>query len=250
MSGDRLEQLAEAAGIAIEWTAYDGKRQRVSPEALRNLLKAIELPADSDNEIDSSLRKLAEVGDKDHLPPLITAVVGKPVGAPDQFKRGVRYQVQLEDGERLDGQVDDRGQLAPISAAGYHRAEVDGEALTLAVAPERCFTIADATGNEQARLWGLAVQLYSLRREGGSGAGDLQGLVHFAKAAGSKGADALAISPLHAMFSADGSRYSPYSPSSRVFFNVLYAAPELVLGAEPVRQAMQRAGLQAEAERL
>ena len=42
MSGDRLEQLAEAAGIAIEWTAYDGKRQRVSPEALRNLLKAIE----------------------------------------------------------------------------------------------------------------------------------------------------------------------------------------------------------------
>jgi len=52
------------------------------------------------------------------------------------------------------------------------------------------------------------------------------------------------------MFSADGSRYSPYSPSSRVFFNVLYAAPELVLGAEPVRQAMQRAGLQAETERL
>ena len=58
MSGDRLEQLAEAAGIAIEWTAYDGKRQRVSPEALRNLLKAIELPADSDDEIDSSLRNL------------------------------------------------------------------------------------------------------------------------------------------------------------------------------------------------
>lgn len=250
MSDDRLEQLAEAAGIAIEWTAYDGQRQRVRPEALRKLLKAIELPADSDADIDASLRKLAEVGDKHHLPPLITAVVDQPVGAPDQFKRGLRYQVQLEGGERLDGQVDDRGQLAPISVAGYHQAEVDGDALTLAVAPERCFTIADATGNEQARLWGLAVQLYSLRREGGSGAGDLQGLVHFAKAAGDKGADALAISPLHAMFSADGSRYSPYSPSSRVFFNVLYAAPELVLGAESVRQAMQRAGLQAEAERL
>ena len=55
MSGDRLEQLAKAAGIAIEWTAYDGKRQRVSPEALRNLLKAIELPSDSDADIDASL---------------------------------------------------------------------------------------------------------------------------------------------------------------------------------------------------
>ncbi|KTT37770.1 4-alpha-glucanotransferase [Pseudomonas rhizoryzae] len=250
MSGDRLEQLAKAAGIAIEWTAYDGQRQRVSPEALRNLLKAIELPADSDADIEASLRKLAEVGDKDHLPPLITALVGKPVGTPDQFKSGVRYQVQLEGGERLEGTVDARGQLPAIEQPGYHQAEIDGRPLTLAVAPERCYTIADATGDEHARLWGLAVQLYSLRREGGSGAGDLQGLVQLAKAAASKGADALAISPLHAMFSADGSRYSPYSPSSRVFFNVLYAAPELVFGADRVHQAMERAGLQAEAERL
>ncbi len=250
MSEDRLEQLAKAAGISIEWTAYDGQRQRVSPDALRNLLKAIELPADSDADIDASLRQLAEVGDKHHLPPLITAQVGKPVGTPDQFERGVRYQVQLENGERLEGSVDAQGQLAAIAEPGYHQAEVDGQRLTLAVAPERCFTIEGATGDAHAHLWGLAVQLYSLRREGGSGAGDLQGLVQFAQAAAAKGADALAISPLHAMFSADGRRYSPYSPSSRVFFNVLYAAPELVLGSEAVRKAADRSGLQAEAERL
>jgi len=250
MSEERLEQLAKAAGIEIEWTAYDGERQRVSPAALRNLLKAIELPADSDADIDASLRQLAQVGDKHHLPPLITAQVGQPVGVPDQFKRGVGYRLQLESGERRDGSVDAQGQLPAIDEPGYHQADIEGTQLTLAVAPERCFTIADATGDEHAHLWGLAVQLYSLRREGGSGAGDLHGLVQLARAAAAKGADALAISPLHAMFSADGRRYSPYSPSSRVFFNVLYAAPELVLGAEAVRKAADRSGLRAEAERL
>ena len=63
------------------------------------------------------------------------------------------------------------------------------------------------------------MQLYSLRRVGDGGFGDTQALEDLARVAGERGAEALAISPLHAMFGSDTQRYSPYSPSSRLFLN-------------------------------
>lgn len=79
--------------------------------------------------------------------------------------------------------------------------------------------------SQPARAWGLSVQLYALRRSSDGGFGDTQALEQLARAAAERGVDALAISPLHAMFSADTERYSPYSPSSRLFLNSLYASP-------------------------
>ncbi|BBP53622.1 hypothetical protein PHLH3_32480 [Pseudomonas sp. St386] len=61
--------------------------------------------------------------------------------------------------------------------------------------------------------------------------------------AGERGAEAVAISPMHAMFSSDTGRYSPYSPSSRLFFNSLYAAPGTILGERALRTAIDATGL-------
>ncbi|MNQ68946.1 4-alpha-glucanotransferase [compost metagenome] len=71
-----------------------------------------------------------------------------------------------------------------------------------------------------------------------------------ARSAAERGADALAISPMHAMFSHDAYRYSPYSPSSRLFLNSLYAAPGMILGERAVRIAIDDAGLTTELHRL
>ena len=57
------------------------------------------------------------------------------------------------------------------------------------------------------------------------------------------GADALALSPLHALFTADPTRFGPYSPSTRLFLNPLHAAPGLVFGEQHVAQAIAEAGL-------
>jgi 4-alpha-glucanotransferase len=80
---------------------------------------------------------------------------------------------------------------------------------------------AELTG--QAKAWGLAAQLYSLRGEAPSEIGDFASLADIVHAAGRQGADALAISPVHALFLADPHRFSPYSPSSRDFLNPLFA---------------------------
>ncbi|MGV8796655.1 4-alpha-glucanotransferase, partial [Pseudomonas aeruginosa] len=70
------------------------------------------------------------------------------------------------------------------------------------------------------------------------------------RSAARHGADALAISPLHALAEANGHAYSPYSPSSRLFFNVLHAAPATILGAAAVEQAIRRARPAAAMARL
>lgn len=97
---------------------------------------------------------------------------------------------------------------------------------------------------------GLTAQLYSLRRPGDGGLGDTQALEALVRNAGAHGADALGISPVHAMFGAHINQYSPYSPSSRLFYNVLHAAPGSILGEWPVRQAIEACGLGEELERL
>ena len=55
-----------------------------------------------------------------------------------------------------------------------------------------------------------------------------------AEAAARQGADAVALSPVHGLFAADPARYGPYSPSSRLFLNPLYADPAVVFGADRV----------------
>ena len=69
------------------------------------------------------------------------------------------------------------------------------------------------------------------------------GIAELAEVAAARGADALCLSPMHALFTADPARFAPYSPSSRLFLNPLHAAPALVFGAEHVAQAMQDAGV-------
>jgi hypothetical protein len=63
---------------------------------------------------------------------------------------------------------------------GYHRIEIAGQERTLAVAPQRCFTLADVS---ERPLAGVGVQLYSLRGGHTAGFGDYAALCEFARSA-------------------------------------------------------------------
>jgi 4-alpha-glucanotransferase len=81
---------------------------------------------------------------------------------------------------------------------------------------------------EGARPWGLCAQLYTLRSATNWGVGDFADLARLARAAAARGADFLGLNPLHALFAADPSQCSPYSPSTRHCLNVLYIAIDAV----------------------
>ena len=79
---------------------------------------------------------------------------------------------------------------------------------------------------QQERRWGVAVQLYGLRSPRNWGIGDFSDLKQLAQLAARKGADFVGVNPMHALYAAEPRRYSPYSPSSREFLNVLYIDPD------------------------
>ncbi len=83
---------------------------------------------------------------------------------------------------------------------------------------------------ENARAWGIAVQLYELRSRRNWGIGDFADLSEFCTIAGSAGADFVGINPVHALFLAEPTRCSPFSPSSRRFLNPIYIAVDRVPG--------------------
>ncbi|MFM0139033.1 4-alpha-glucanotransferase [Caballeronia grimmiae] len=259
-----LETLAERAGFEVEWQDAHKTTQRVPENTLRILLEKLGLPCGNATQIKQSMAAVDAEASGRKLPPLITAEVDRGIALPVSVaKSGARYRVELESGEIIDGRfTSPKGEtalLAPIAEPGYHTLVINDHRTTLAVAPARCYTIDDAwrSLNEDAKaappLFGIAAQVYGLRRNGDGGIGDFTALASLATKAAKHGSHALAISPMHAMFSAEPNKYSPYSPSSRLFFNIAHIDPAAVLGAPAARAAIEKAGVAdelAELERL
>ena len=222
MTDAAVQALAHAAGLGLRYTDAFGVVRDVSPDTLRAVLAALDLPAATEAQAADSLaraRRDAAVA----LPPLLTATAA----APAHIAPGGRFSLVLEDGTRHEGHAGTDGALPAVGVPGYHRLELDDGIHTLAVAPPRCVVPADVGA---ARAWGLAVQLYSLCRSGDFGLGDFAALRDFVASAGRHGAACVAISPVHAQFSADADRFSPYAPSSRCLLNIAHAACD---GPEP-----------------
>ncbi|ANN72578.1 4-alpha-glucanotransferase [Bordetella bronchialis] len=251
-----LAMLADRAGIAVEWTDARGRPQRVRDDVVRSLLQALELPAAGVAQIRESLERLAHEGDEHDGFRIVEA------GAPIVLRgvRDTRFELVDEDGQArgltAHGMDDSGAHLPGLDTPGYYRLHGDGREWTLAVAPQRCPGVGDVLESAAPRAWGVAAQLYSLRRAHGAeparapGLGDFTALAQLAGAAATRGAQAIAISPVHAMFAADPGRYSPYAPSSRLFLNSLYADPCQLLGEAAVGAALRALNLGDEIMRL
>jgi 4-alpha-glucanotransferase len=259
ISGDysrALSQLAEQAGIAVDWKDARGRPQRVRDDVVLALLDALELPAATVEQIRESMGRLSQ----DHAAQdgFVIAEAGDPIALPGT--RETQFELIDENGQArpltAHGADEDAARLPPIDTPGYYRLQAGSRAWTLAVAPRRCPGLDDIMEVASPRAWGVAAQMYSLRRPHNGvpaqaqGVGDFTALAQLATAAGARGASAIAISPVHAMFAADPSRYSPYAPSSRLFLNSLYADPCPILGETAVGAALQALGLNDEALRL
>ena len=221
-----LHILAQEAGLQRHWRDVFGAEQTVSDDSLRAVLAALGLPAETGFQIRESLGLLrAETGHKP--PPLVTATTGERITLPG---RQGRYRLTLESGRVMEGvtSTDEEGIALPaIDEPGYHHLELENLSTAIAVAPHRAYTIEDAAGehkNRSRKLWGLTVQLYALRRRNDGGIGDFAALADFARRAARQGADAIGISPVHALFSANVAHYGPYAPSNRAALNVLHIA--------------------------
>lgn len=271
MNGLLLDRLAEAAGIESGWWDFFGTFRKVPPDTKLAFLAAMGFPAADDADLAAAL---AMIEDEPWRRPLAEVSVAVE-GAVDH---GVEVTLPAHrDGEAIDWVLQEelggrhRGSFRPMDLAlvgersvagvfyrkrrltfpvlpppGIHCLSIDGgaHAATLIVAPSTAFRPKAAAGGK--RVWGVATQLYALRRAQGWGVGDFTDLAGLGRGAAGLGASLVGINPLHALFPARPERFSPYSPSSRVGLSIAYLDLEAVpeFGVPAVRRLFAQPAIQ------
>jgi len=250
-----LERLAQIYGIEPGYHDAWGQWRSASDETLRALLAALGVDAHDPHAVEATLRA-QEQESWSWAVPAITVLSSTDIG------RGVRIQLReasqhrplawriteesgevreigftplklsvLEEHDGESGKVRAYSLPLPGLPEGYHRlAVLEGDTLlgsgTVAVAPQRCY-LPPALMNS-GRVWGTALQLYGLRSARNAGIGNFSELRACAEIWGARGAGIIGTNPLHALSLRDPGHGSPYSPSSRLFFNPLYIDIEAV----------------------
>jgi glycogen operon protein len=244
-SRETLERLADAAGIQREWWSVDGVRHEVSEDTKRHLLASMRLPAGSEAEARESLAALADQRDRRGLRAALVVRENEPAALRVALERGLRrpvwISIQGENGastrllaspdgldvreaRTLDGRTAEHWRLPlPALTPGHYRVSREDrpdQPCALTVAPARAWL--PERVRRGGKLWGVAAQLYSLRRAGDQGIGDFTTLIELGRRSRAAGAEAVGINPLHALFPERRERASPYYPSDRRFLDPIY----------------------------
>ncbi|HYC35866.1 MAG TPA: malto-oligosyltrehalose synthase [Usitatibacter sp.] len=252
----RLEALTRACGIEPGYHDVWGNWRATSDEAARALLSAMGIDAHDDEAASAALAEREGRAWRRVLPAvsvLRTAQLARGVRIHLQrasLDRKLSWRLAEESGdvreepfnplklalieEHEGAGTSTRAFWLPLPhelAEGYHRlAILENDAVlgsgVIAVVPERCY-LPPALAND-GRVWGATVQLYGIRSARNAGIGNFSDLRACAEAWGERGASLIGTNPLHAIPLRDPGHASPYSPSSRLFFNPLYIDIEAV----------------------
>ena len=248
-----LQDLARLYAIQPEWQDIWGNVHYVDDEMNRALLSAMGVSTSSQTEIDQAVQRMQHATVARWIEPVrvlpeTEGAVHIPIHVPESLcSQTFEWQLQLENGDIRGGRwtlqdlrhlndIELPGQsekivryeflLESMPPQGYHRFVLketkSGESvdMLLVVTPSRCF-IPAFLGNDNARIWGPAVQLYAASSNRSWGIGDYGDLNQIVGWCAEKGAALVGLNPLHALFPHNPAHSSPYSPSSRMFFNAL-----------------------------
>jgi 4-alpha-glucanotransferase len=251
-----LDHLAEMAGIEAGWWDFFGHYRSLSDDTKRAFLAAMGFAVADEGEVAASIASLEEAPWRHWLEPVtvlregsspleLTVTVPEPhehdcVGwALEEEDGGVRHgqfrpsELPLVDERSVDGILRRRHRLSlpgPLPL-GFHTIRLtmpDGldESAALILGPHRVYAPTSMDGD--GRLWGYATQLYALRSDRNWGIGDFSDLAALGRRAAAQGAATIGLNPLHALFANQPERFSPYSPSSRLFLDIAYLDVEAV----------------------
>jgi 4-alpha-glucanotransferase len=279
MEAELIRRLAALRGLGDAYHDYRGELHYFSLETKSAILEAMGCNLRDAAAIAELIRTLEIQRSRTLLPP-IAAARGSRIGVDlnitgSQFGSALVWKLRLEDGSSREGARSTadfpelwRGESAgawitrrrfelPFDLPpGYHelQAQVGGgpvqSCLLIMSAPE-CYEPAAIVAGK--RLWGVAVQLYTVRSRDNWGIGDFRDLDRLIRWLAPQGAGFIGVNPLHALSPAEPQRSSPYSASSRHFLNVLYisvpAVPEFA-SCNAAQQRMAEPGFAARLAQL
>ncbi|WP_255769160.1 4-alpha-glucanotransferase [Pseudarthrobacter sulfonivorans] len=244
-----LRRLADVHGVGTTFWGFDGLQYGVATDTLVKVLAALGVAAHSNELIEAALAEADVAPWRRMLPPAVVVQQGEAAEVPVHVRDGAtaRLTVALEAGagdpveavqqdvwippRDVDGVATGRATFALPEGLplGWHTLHAESDGVTaecaLVVVPARLTTADPLVGR---RGWGLATQLYSVRSKRSWGIGDFADLADLAALSGARGADYVLVNPLHAAEPVPPVQPSPYSPSTRRFFNPLYIRVEAI----------------------
>jgi 4-alpha-glucanotransferase len=278
-----LATLAERVGIVADYHDIAGTLHITSDNTRRAILTAMGFTVDTTASLTQALREWDDAPWQRPCDPvriLRDGEAGLPVSCclalEDGKERSALVEWQIRDEANA---VVQEGQAGPELTAvevrflngrrhvrieipaphglslGYYSLTVRAEGLVggvvgtmrVIVAPRQCYVPPSLEANH--RLWGLALQLYSLSSDRNWGCGDFTDLGRIVEWAGKGlGAGVIGLNPLHALRNTAPYHISPYAPYSRLFLNEIYIDLERLpefYGSEEAQQQFLASEFQA-----
>lgn len=245
-----LRRLARLYGVGLSYRDVWGRRRACTREAVRRVLEALGAPIASARDVRGAVRERLGQRWRETLEPVAVAWDGRlaPVrlrlpaaSLPVRFRcrlameQGGEYESSGVLGDlpgrrrrELDGAQYAVKLLAPPAipgalAPGYHRLSVEwGERRAESMVVSAPVRAHGEAADRPERHWGVFLPLYALRRGGARGVGDFSDLEALMTWVARLGGGLVATLPLlSTLWELDGDP-SPYSASSRLFWNELY----------------------------
>jgi 4-alpha-glucanotransferase len=270
-----LATLADRAGIANDYYDIAGTLHRTSDDTRRAILAAMGYTVDSAASLTRSLQEWDEAPWQRPCDPvriLRDGDTGLSVSCYLALEDGKEGSVAVEWQIRNEvNAVVQEGQAGPGLSAmevrfvqgrrhvrveiavscglvlGYYTMTVRAEGLVgglvgtlrIIVAPRQCYVPPWVEANQ--RIWGLALQLYSVSSDRNWGCGDFTDLGRIVEwAAKEFGAGVIGLNPLHALQNTAPYHISPYAPDSRLYLNDLYIDLERLPEFHESQEAQQQ----------
>jgi 4-alpha-glucanotransferase len=283
-----LARLADRTGIVADYYDIAGVLHVTSSDTQRAILTAMGFAVDSAASLTQALQEWDEAPWQRPCDP-VRILHDDEIGTPlsyyltleDGKEEFITVEWQIRDESNtvvqeglagpglsavevrfLEGQRHVRIEIpAPHGLSlGYYNLTVRAEGLVggtvgvmrIIVAPHQCYVPASLEGNQ--RLWGLALQLYSLSSDRNWGCGDFTDLGRIVEWAGKElGAGVVGLNPLHALRNSAPYHISPYAPYSRLYLSELYIDLERLpefYGSEKAQQQSLAPEFQAKLQTL
>ena len=263
-----IKKLSRVLGVSPYYYDIWGQQHTPSSKVITDIFSALGYQVSTDEEAAAALIDIRKERWGQLLSAVRVLSVGRKHSLflqvdNELLEEGtLKWRIELEKGGELSGEVELaelcllgsrrvsgrcfkrlRLDLTQSLELGYHSFKVQligakaksdiSASQKLIVVPGKCYQPEDAGGvsNQELaskKIWGIVMQLYSLRSEQNWGIGDYADLVKLAGSLEHLGLSYLGLNPLHALSVTKPHLPSPYSPVSRHWYNPFYLSVEWI----------------------
>lgn len=264
-----LHRLAELCGILSSYMDIWGNQHSVPDETIFKILGSLNVHLDSGSNLEDTCLALENKNWLRYLPPVLvvnenTSRIPIEIHLPDSLlSEPFSWMVIQENGQKsnndfypsdlkkmetreIEGTQFSKIKLVipGLNHSGYHQFQLSTEIksgpshweMPLIITPSFCYQPSFLKAGE--RIWGISLQLYSLLAEESWGIGDFSVLNRLIRDNKGIGFDMIGINPLHSLFPYYPEKCSPYSPSNRLFLNILYLDVEAIPDFQESKEAV------------